>query len=194
MLGHRDPQRRLFSTATMLGDDQLKRMGFYGQLAKEGHRLFDDEDFAAPYCGNNGRPSAPPSLLAVATLLQYYAGVSDAEAMDRCRFDLRWKTALHLDTNSIDAPFAKSTFQSFRARLTLHEQEGILFEKSIREAKLAGLLPAKLRLSLDNQPSPWPGCREGHLQSALRCHWEGAAPRGRGTGPPSRGSSPGCGD
>jgi len=152
MLGHRDPQRRLFATATMLGDEQLKRMGFYGRLAQEGHRLFKDEDFAVLYCGNNGRPSTPPSLLAVATLLQYYAGVSDAEAMERCRFDLRWKTALHLDTNSIEAPFAKSTFQSFRARLTLHEQEGILFEKSIREAKLAGLLPANLRLSLDTSP------------------------------------------
>jgi hypothetical protein len=152
MLGQRDPQRRLFATATMLGDDQLKRLGFYGHLAREGHRLFKDEDFAVLYCGDNGRPSAPPSLLALTTLLQYYTGVSDAEAVDRCRFDLRWKVVLHLDTNSIEAPFAKSTFQSFRARLTLHEQEGILFEKSIREAKLAGLLPANLRLSLDTSP------------------------------------------
>jgi len=152
MLGHRDPQRRLFATATLLGDDQLDRMGFFGRLAREGYGLFKDDDFAVLYCVDNGRPSAPPSLLALATLLQYYTGVSDAEAVERCRFDLRWKSALHLDTNSIDAPFAKSTFQAFRARLTLHEQEGILFEKSIREAKVAGLLPGNLRLSLDTSP------------------------------------------
>ncbi len=152
MLGYRDPQRKLFATATLLGDDQLDRMGFFGRLAREGHRLFKDDDFAVLYCGDNGRPSTPPSVLALATLMQYYTGVSDAEAVERCRYDLRWKAALHLDTNSIDAPFAKSTFQSFRARLTLHEQEGILFETSIREAKVAGLLPANLRLSLDTSP------------------------------------------
>jgi hypothetical protein len=152
MIGYRDPQRRLFATATLLGDDQLDRLGFFGQLAREGHRLFRDEDFAGLYCSDNGRPSVPPSLLALTTLLQYYTGVSDAESVERCRFDLRWKAALHLETHSLEAPFAKSTFQAFRARLTLHEQEGILFETSIRVAKAAGLLPRNLRLSLDTSP------------------------------------------
>ncbi len=152
MLGTRDPQRRLFATATILGDDQLDRLGFHGRLAREGHRIFQDEDFAVMYCSDNGRPSYPPSLLAVATLLQFHDRVSDFEVIERCRFDLRWKVALHLDSYCIDAPFAKSTFQAFRSRLILHEQEGKIFEASVRVARDAGLLPKNLRLSLDSSP------------------------------------------
>jgi hypothetical protein len=37
-----------------------------------------------------------------------------------CRFDLRWKVALNLELYSTRAPFAKSTFQAFRVRRTLH--------------------------------------------------------------------------
>jgi hypothetical protein len=152
MLGKRDRQGRLFSAATQLGREVVERMGFYGNLALRGDGLFDDEDFGAVYCADNGRPSVPPSLLAKARLLQYYDGVSDAETVERCRYDLRWKVALDLDIASVAAPFAKSTFQAFRVRLTLHEKEGLAFERSVQEAKKAGLLPKRLCLALDSSP------------------------------------------
>lgn len=152
MLGKRDPQRRLFGATTRLGPDVVERMGFYGKVAREGHTLFHDEDFAAAYCADNGRPSCPPSVIALARLLQHYAGVSDAEVVERCRFDLRWKCALDLDLAAVDSPFVKSTFQAFRARLTLHAQEGLAFEKSVKAAREAGLLPKRLRVALDSSP------------------------------------------
>lgn len=150
MLGRRSPQGNLFATSTLLDDRQLDALGVYGRLARDGLRIFKDEDFAALYCSDNGRPSAPPSLLALTTLLQHFAQVSDAEAIERCRYDLRWKAALHLETHDLQAPFAKSTFQAFRARLILHEAEGQIFETSIRLAREAGLLPKKLLVSLDS--------------------------------------------
>jgi transposase len=152
MLGKRDRQGRLFATSTLLDAEQLDGLGLYGQLAREGHRIFKDRDFASLYCSDNGRPSAPPSLLAVATVLQFLDGVSDAEVIERCRYDLRWKAALHLESHDLSAPFAKSTFQAFRARLILHEAEGKIFEASIRVARDAGLLPQSLRLTLDSSP------------------------------------------
>ena len=152
MLGKRDPQRNLFATDTLIGEEALAKMGFHGILAHEGHRLFRDEDFAAIYSEEIGRPSTPPSVLALATLLQYFDKVSDAEVVERCRYDLRWKAALHLDLHSIDAPFAKSTFQGFRLRLTLHEKEGLLFENSVKVAAKAGLLPRRLRVAVDSSP------------------------------------------
>jgi hypothetical protein len=152
MLGQREPQRTFFGTIARLGNAALDRLGFYGQLARLGSGLFRDEDFAQCYCPKNGRPSTPPSILATARLLQHYEGVSDAEVIDRCRFDLRWKVALDLDLDSIEAPFAKSTFQGFRARLTLHAQEGLAFERSVREAKEKGLLPKQLTVALDSSP------------------------------------------
>lgn len=152
MLGEREAQRRLFSAATQLGPAVVAKLGFYGKLATEGHRIFQDGDFAGAYCEDNGRPSVPPSLLALARLLQHHDGVSDEETVARCRYDLRWKVALDLELASVEPPFAKSTFQAFRVRLTLHRKEGVAFEKSVQVAKEAGLLPQRLRVALDSSP------------------------------------------
>lgn len=152
MLGQRKAQRSLFSAGSQLGSKAVERMGLYGRLSQESSRLFRDADFSAAYCLDNGRPSAPPSLLVVAHLLQHYEGISDAQVIERCRYDLRWKTALDLDPLSVKAPFAKSTFQAFRVRLTLHRQEGLVFEKSVAAARDAGLLPQRLRVALDSSP------------------------------------------
>jgi transposase len=127
-------------------------MGFYAKVASEAHRLFSDAEFASLYCPANGRPSVPPSLLALARLLQHHAAISDAEVVERCRFDLRWKVALDLDLASVEAPFARSTYQAFRARLTLHEREGLAFERSVERARDAGLLPAELEVALTESP------------------------------------------
>lgn len=152
MLGEREPQRPLFSAATQLGPETVEALGFYGKLASEGHRLFRDADFAGAYCTDNGRPSVPPSVLALARLLQHDDGVSDAEVVERCRYDLRWNVALDLELASVEAPFAKSPFQAFRARLTVHRQEGLAFERSVQAARDAGLLPPRLRVALDSSP------------------------------------------
>lgn len=152
MLGRRDPQRKLFSAAQQLGEDAIKKLGFYGKLASEGYRMFRDEDFVGAYCEDNGRPSVPPSMLTIALLLQHHDAVSDAEVVARHCYDLRWKVAQDLELASIKPPFVKSTFQAFRARLTLHHKEGLAFERSISAAKDAGLLPKKLRVALDSSP------------------------------------------
>lgn len=152
MLGTRNPQRTFFGAVAQLGIEAVMSMGFYGQLALNWWTLFKDEDFADAYCLDNGRPSVPPTLLAIARLLQHYDGISDAEVVARCRFDLRYKAALDLDAYSIEAPFAKSTFQAFRARLTLYAKEGFAFEQSVRLARERGMLPKKLRVALDSSP------------------------------------------
>src|SRR3954466_7427600 len=92
MLGKRGPQRGLFEADTVYGDC-VGRDAFYGFLAAQRGVgvLFRDEDFAALYGLDNGRPSVPPSLLATALVLQTYDGVSDDEARQRADYDLRWK-------------------------------------------------------------------------------------------------------
>src|SRR6478735_4838702 len=121
--------------------DFVGRDSFYGFLAAWRERLFRDEDFAALYCADNGRPSVPPSLLATALVLQTYDGVSDEEAKARADFDLRWKVALGI---ALDArPFAKSTLQLFRAQLIVHEQAAVIFRRSLEVAKRRGRFRAK---------------------------------------------------
>ena len=55
----------------------------------------------------------PPSLLAIALLLQTYDRVSDDEAKARADFDLRWKVALGIEIDR--RPFAKSPPQADNA-------------------------------------------------------------------------------
>jgi len=80
MLGTRAPQQGLFDADTMYGE-YVGRESFYGFLAQHRGELFQDEDFAQMYCANNGRPSLPPSLLAMALVLQTHDKVSDEEAV-----------------------------------------------------------------------------------------------------------------
>src|SRR5215467_11665925 len=136
MLGTRSAQRGLFEADTLFADFVGQRT-FYGYLASQRGELFRDADFAALYCPNNGRPSVPPSLLATALVLQAYDGVSDDEAKQRADYDLRWKVALGIELDV--RPFAKSTFQEFRAQLIIHDQTRAIFQRSLDIAKHRGV-------------------------------------------------------
>ena len=61
MMGARSPQDTLFA-ADHVFLDYVGRDTLYGYLAQHRQQLFRDQDFAALYCPNNGRPSVPPSL------------------------------------------------------------------------------------------------------------------------------------
>jgi hypothetical protein len=125
--------------------DHVGRDSFYGFLASHRGELFRDEDFTDLYCPDNGRPSVPPSLLAVTLLLQVHNRVSDEEAKARADFDLRWKVALGIGLE--ERPFAKSTLQLFRARLILHERARAIFQKSLDFARQTGYFPRVARSS-----------------------------------------------
>ena len=140
MLGKRSPQRGLFE-ADHCYLDFVGRDSFYGFLASQRGQLFADEEFAALYTLDNGRPSVPPSLLATALLLQTYDRVSDEEATARAAFDLRWKVALGIELD--DRPFAKSTLQLFRAQLIAHDQVRAVFKKSLTFARRTGYLKGR---------------------------------------------------
>ena len=147
MLGQGKDQRGLFE-ADHLYLDMVGRESFYGFLASQRGRLFRDEEFAALYVLDNGRPSVPPSLLATALLLQAHDGVSDAEAKGRADFDLRWKVALGVAVE--ERPFAKSTLQLFRAQLILHEKLQAIFLRSLEFARQNGFgRGGKVRVVLD---------------------------------------------
>jgi transposase len=147
MLGKHSQQGGLFEADNQYLDF-VGRESFYGFLASQRGRLFRDEDFAAFYCPDNGRPSVAPSRLANALLLQTYEGVSDEEAKARADYDLRWKVALGIEVD--ERPFAKSTLQLFRAQLILKEKMREMFVRSLELAKQSGYLQERrLKVILD---------------------------------------------
>ena len=149
MIGQRSAQAGLFDAGNVFGID-LDPDTFYGQLAQVSRSLFSDEQFAGFYSDRNGRPSVPPSLLALTLLMQEYAGVSDLEAVERTGVDLRW--AVVLGRPAGEPLCAKSTLQMFRAHLVLHEQAHAIFAASIEAARAAGLLGKKVRVAVDTKP------------------------------------------
>jgi hypothetical protein len=150
MLGKRSAQHDLFEVGNVFRLE-LDPRSFHGQLAAVAPRLFSDTDFASFYAERQGRPSVPPSQLALLTLLQHEAACSDAEAVARSAFDLRW--AAVLGTRAGTPVCAKSTFQLFRAHLVLHDGVRTLFERSLKQAREAGLLASgPLKIAVDTTP------------------------------------------
>ncbi len=150
MMGRRSPQDKRFA-ADHVYLDFVGRDTRYGYMAQNREQRFRDEDFAALYCPDNGRQSVPPSLAVSLLFLRAYEGVSFAEAVERTKYDLRWKVALGLEMEEV--AMQKSALQEFEAKLVLHEMEEPMLKKSIEEARRAGYLKTgKIRVALDTTP------------------------------------------
>jgi Transposase domain (DUF772) len=93
----------------------------------------------------------PPSVAISILLLRAYERVSFVEAIERTKYDLRWKVALGLEMEEV--PMQKSALQEFEAKLVIHEMGEALLQKSIAEARRAGYLKnRKIRVALDTTP------------------------------------------
>ena len=120
-------------------------------MAQNRQPLLRDEDFAALYGADNGRPSVPPRLAISLLFLRAYERVSFVEALERTQYDLRWKVALGLEREEV--PLPKSALQEFEAKRVLHERGEGLLKKSIDEARRAGYLQNRpIRVAWDTPP------------------------------------------
>jgi transposase len=145
MIGSREPQRTLFSAQNL--PHQVSPDSFYGRMGAVSSRLFSDDDLKEMYCPDNGRPSLAPSLMCGVLLLQFYDDVSDSEAVERIKYDLRWKIALDLPLDY--RGFDPSSLSVFRKRLIEHEQERYAFDRFVEVGREAGFIPDKASLLTD---------------------------------------------
>jgi transposase len=149
MLAVADAAQQGFFDAAWCGN-VVPRDCFYGLLAEHGERIVSDSDFADCYAAGRGRPSIPPSILAKILLLAYRCGLSDRQAMEAVRFDLRWKVALGLPLDH--EGFHPTSLVKFRARLLLHGKERVVFERSLRLARELGFLKERVEQVVDSTP------------------------------------------
>lgn len=105
----------------------------FGFLRLYRGQIFDDS-FQAELEGmyrdtGAGLPAIPPALMAMATLLQGYLGVSDAEAVELSVVDLRWQMVL--DRLGADEPaFSQGALFEFRERLIRTDMDRRLLERT----------------------------------------------------------------
>lgn len=137
LLGRKQNQINFSNLETWCNKPLVPEDSFYGLLARFGDRLVEDDDFAELYAGI-GRPSNSPALLAKVLLLMYHDDVSDREAEQRARYDLRWKHALNLGLD--ETGFDHTALCRFRSGLLIHDKQRLVFERFIALAQEAKIL------------------------------------------------------
>jgi len=115
-----------FFDVEFLCESLIPPESYYRKFREVVWPLLKDEDFAALYCADNGRPPIPPRLLAMALLLQFHQDLTDREMERACMYDLEIKYALGLRLD--ERPFDHSSLGDFRQRLLAHGKEKLLFE------------------------------------------------------------------
>jgi IS5 family transposase len=138
-------------------DRVRKLLGF---LRLHRHELFDDEfqrELEGMYRDNgSGKAAVPPAMMAMATLVQAYLGVSDAEMVELTVVDLRVQMVLdHLGAD--DTAFSQGALCDFRDRLIRTDMDRRLLERTVEVARKTGgfdprKLPRSLRLAVDSSP------------------------------------------
>jgi hypothetical protein len=134
----------------------VRRARLFVFLRLHRHELFDEEfqaELAAAYADSpKGQPPVPPAQLALATILQAYAGVSDDEVIEATVMDRRWQLALDC-LGADEPPFAKGTLVGFRKRLIEKDLDRALVERTVALAARTGGFGARaLRAALDSSP------------------------------------------
>ena len=120
----------------------------YGFLAEHRREVFPDGLFADLFPSGRGRPSVPADVIASVLVLQALQDLSDAEAMDALRCDLRWKVACGLPIDH--EGFHPTTLTVWRNRLRRSDRPQRIFE-AVREVIAAtGVLKGKTRRALDS--------------------------------------------
>lgn len=138
-------------------DRVRKLLGF---LRVYRRRLFDDafqDELVTMYRDTGaGKPPVPPALMAMATLVQAYLGVSDAEMVELTVVDLR--VQMVLDRLGETAPaFSQGAIVDFRDRLIRADMDRRLLERTVELAReTKGFdwrkLPRSLRVAVDSSP------------------------------------------
>jgi len=145
-------------------DDLLARLGrvrkLFGFLRRHRHELFDDafQDVLEQMYRDTGagKDPRPPARMAMATVLQGYMNVSDAEAVELTVMDRRWQLVLDC-LGATDPVFSQGALQAFRERMIEHDMDLRLCDRIREFARETGefdwkKLPKDLRLAVDSAP------------------------------------------
>jgi len=119
-------------------DQLIPQESFYRKFREVVWPLIKDEDFEEMYCTDNGRPPISPSLLAMATILQFHKNLSDREMERACMYDIEIKYALGLRLD--ERPFDHSSLGDFRKRLLENSKEKEIFDRILSHLVKQGLI------------------------------------------------------
>jgi IS5 family transposase len=145
--GTSDPNRELLDAAALVGH-LVPAGSVYAFLAEHRHRLFPDELFADLFPSGRGRPSVPAEVIATVMVLQSLEGLSDREAAQAVRTDLRWKVAAGLALD--DEGFHPTVLTLWRNKLRASDRPQRIFDAVRDVVAKTGVLAGRTRRALDS--------------------------------------------
>jgi Transposase DDE domain/Transposase domain (DUF772) len=120
----------------------------YAFLAGHRGEVFPDGLFADLFPSGRGRPSVPGEVIASVLVLQTLQDMSDGEAMQALRCDIRWKVACGLPIDH--EGFHPTTLTVWRNRLRVSDRPDRIFEAVRTVIAQTGVLKGKTRRALDS--------------------------------------------
>ena len=137
----------MLDTAALVG--HLVPVGsVYAFLAEHRGEVFPDGMFTDLFASGRGRPSVPAAVIASVLVLQTLQDLSDSEAMQALRCDLRWKVACGLPIDH--EGFHPTTLTVWRNRIRASDRPDRIFA-AVRDVIAAtGVLTGKTRRAVDS--------------------------------------------
>jgi IS5 family transposase len=147
MQGLNDPNRELLDAGAFCR--QLVDEGsVYAFLADHRLDVFPDDMFEDLFPSARGRPSIPAGVMASAMILKELEGLSDRQAADALRCDIRWKVACGLALD--DGGVHYTVFTYWRQRLAKSESPDRIADAVRTVVDATGVLSGKKRRALDS--------------------------------------------
>jgi IS5 family transposase len=147
MQGKSDPNPELMDAAALCGQ-LVPESSTYAVLARERLRLFPDELFADLFPSGRGRPSVPGDVMATALVLKELEGLSDRQAADALRCDIRWKVAAGLPLDHSGVHYTVFTY--WRSRLAKSLRPERIREAVDEVIRATGVLTGRRMRALDS--------------------------------------------
>jgi IS5 family transposase len=120
----------------------------YAFLADHRLELFPADAFADLFPSGRGRPSVPADVIASAMILKELEGLSDRQAAEAMRCDIRWKVACGLALD--DEGVHYTVFTYWRQRLARSERPNRIGDAIGEVITATGVLHGKRRRALDS--------------------------------------------
>ena len=147
MQGLDNPNRELLD-AEALCRQLVDEGSVYAFLADHRTEVFPDDMFEDLFPSLRGRPSIPAGVMASAMILKELESLSDRQAADALRCDIRWKVACGLALD--DEGVHYTVFTYWRQRLAKSQSPNRIGDAVRQVVDATGVLSGKKRRALDS--------------------------------------------